>query len=183
MNLSHGFCLGLCIHGYAIDGFHDFMSARYHVFQLFTSGIGNLRSLIYSGNGPSNQYRGRLRCLCAFGCQVADFISNHSKSFACCAGAGCLNCSIQSKDVSLEGNIFNGFDNFLNLIGTVGNLSHSSYHFLHFLVSLSKLTAHPFSLFPGMLDIFGSLSDTVCYRGHGILQFFHSARLFHRTLA
>ena len=114
----------------------------------------NLGSILHCLNGIFNQRRCILRSLRTLTGQISNLICNHCKSLSCTSCSGCLHCCIQSKNIRLECNVFNGLDDLSDLTGTVADILHSPNHILHLCVALIHLIPNYHYLPIGIGSIF-----------------------------
>ena len=94
-----------------------------------------------------------LGCFCRFAGQIADFISNHGKTFPRRTGSGCFNSCIQGENIGLKSDVFYGFNDFTDFRGRIIDLVYCSRHLLHLLFALFQIRCCRHSLFAGYLCV------------------------------
>ena len=101
--------------------------------------VGCLRTLGNSLLGLFNKFGSTLCSLCTLVCKVSYLVCNNGEAFAVLTGSCGFNCGIKSKDIGLEGNVFNGLYDVSYLIGGVVDVVHCGGKTVHFFVCLVDL--------------------------------------------
>ena len=81
-------------------------------------------AFFHSVNGAFNQFLCSFGGFIRFGRQIANFIGNNGEALTGTACAGSLDSGIQSQNICLERNAFNGINDFTDFGGRAGNFLH-----------------------------------------------------------
>ena len=148
----------------------------HHLYQGFRCGVGKLCAPCDGIDGALNQLCGILGCHGALAGKASDFLGHHGESFSgfpCPCG---LNGGVQSQDIGLEGDVFNGLDDLADFIGRTRNLFHGVHHVMHLVVADFGFATGSVGFGSGFHGIVGSALDLIGDIGDGGGKLFHGSR-------